>query len=183
MSENCPACNAPIKVGRLLCAKCGYALKPLVTVEDELRALEELGAYTRKVALKKSDDDDERRAAIGSLMASAFVPETLPAIKRAFLETVQNIQPSHLSDDDGNTLLRNRCEILLTKMRMDHASETRAIQELQGALDKRIAEWDADVATERRVLWIIAAPFGVMILLSILFAMYQAMFVPLVFQK
>ena len=183
VSEMCPACNAPIKIGRLLCAKCGYALEPLVTVEDELRALEELGAYTRKVALKKSDDDDERRAAIGSLMASAFVPETLPALKRAFLETVQNIQPSHLSDDDGNTLLRNRCEILLTKIRMDHASETRAIQELQGALDKRIAEWDADVASERRVLWMILGPFGVMIMLAILLAVYQGAIAPLIFQK
>ena len=76
-----------------------------------------------------------------------------------------------VSDDDGNTLLRNRCETLLTKLRMDHASETRAIQELQGALDKRIAEWDADVASERRVLWMILGPFGAILFVSTLIAM------------
>ena len=183
VSETCPACNAPLKIGRLLCPKCGYALEPLVTVEDELRALEELGAYTRKAALQKSDDDDDRRAAIGALMASAFVPETLPALKRAFLETVQNIQPSHLSDDNGNTLLRNRCEILLTKIRMDYPGETRVLQELQAALDKRIAEWDKDIASEKRVLWMILGPFGVMIMLAILLAFYQGAIVPLLFQK
>ena len=183
MSEKCPACNAPLKVGRLLCPKCGYAIQPLVTVEDELRALEELGAFARTLALKNADDDDDRRAVIGALMASAFVPETVPALKRAFLETVQNMQPSHLSDDEGNTLLRNRCEILLTKLRMDHPDESRATQELQAALDKRIAEWDADVASERRVLWMILGPFGVMIMLAILLAIYQGAIVPLLFQK
>ena len=165
MAEQCPACNAPLKLGRLLCPKCGYALEPLVTVEDELRALDELGAFARQLALHHASDDDDRREAIGALMASAFVPENVAAIKRAFLETVQNMQPSHLSDDEGNTLLRNRCEILLTKMRMDHADESRVIAELQAALDKRVAEWDADVASEKRVTWMILGPFvGIFVL-------------------
>ncbi len=94
----------------------------------------------------------------------------MPAIKRAFLETVQNMQPSHLSDDDGNTLLRNRCEILLTKLKMDHPEESRTVRELQAALDKRVAEWDADVASENRVTWMLLVPFvGIPTLMGIVF--------------
>ena len=171
MAQNCQACVAPLKQGRLLCPHCGFAREPLVTVEDELRALDELGAFARQLALEHVDDDDDRRAAIGSLMASAFVPETLIALKRAFLETVQNMQPSHLSDDEGNTLLRNRCEILLTKLRMDHPNESRTIAELQSALDKRVAEWDAGVASERRVLWMVFGPFGLILFVSTLIAL------------
>ena len=119
--------------------------------------------------MKHSDYDDDRREAIGALMARAFVPENVPSIKRAFLETVQNMQPSHLSDDEGNTLLRNRCEILLTKMRMDHADESRVIGELQAILDKRVAEWDAGVASEKRVTWMILGPFlGISVLVSLI---------------
>ena len=171
MTVNCAACRAPLKKGRLLCAHCGYAREPLVTAEAELRALDELGAFARQLALEHADDDDDRRAAIGSLLASAFVPENLTSLKRAFLETVQNMQPSHLSDDEGNTLLRNRCEILLTKIRMDHPHESRTISELQTALDKRVAEWDADVATEKRVLWMVLGPFGLILFVSTLMAM------------
>ena len=171
MDQNCQACGAPLKQGRLLCPHCGFAREPLVTVDDELRALDELGAFARQLALEHADDDDDRRAAIGSLMASAFVPENLAPLKRAFLETVQNMQPSHLSDDEGNTLLRNRCEILLTKIRMDHPGESRTVAELQAALDKRVAEWDADVATEKRVLWMILGPFGAILFVSTLIAM------------
>ena len=95
-------------------------------------------------------------------MSTAFVPETVPAIKRAFLETVQNIQPSHLDDDVGNTLLRNRCDILLTKLRMDHPSETAAIRELQRVLDRRLAEWNADVQSEQTATRWILVVGGVM---------------------
>jgi hypothetical protein len=95
----------------------------------------------------------------------------MTAIKRAFLETVQNMQPSHLSDDEGNTLLRNRCEILLTKMRMDHPDESRVITELQAALDKRVAEWDKGVATEKRVTWMILGPFGAMLMIGIMISL------------
>lgn len=168
MSQKCSACNAPLKPGLLLCSKCGFALAPLVTVEDELRALDELGAFARKLALKHEDDDDDRREAIGSLMASAFVPETLPALKRAFLEAVQNMQPSHLSDDEGNTMLRNRCEVLLTKLRLDHSAESRVIQELQATLDKRVADWDSEVASEKKVLWMIGGPFCALYILAAL---------------
>ena len=168
MKPNCEACGAPLKHGKLLCSHCGFALQPLVSIEDELRALDELGAFSRQLALEHADDDDDRRAAIGALLASAFVPENVPAIKRAFLEAVQNMQPSHLSDDDGNTLLRNRCEILLTKLKMDHPEESRTVRELQAALDKRVAEWDADVATENRVTWMILVPFfGIPLLIGI----------------
>ncbi len=164
MESNCPACDAPLNRGRLLCPHCGYAVRQLATVEDELRALEELGAFARQLALENASDEFDRREAIGALMSSAFVPETVPAIKRAFLETVQNIQPSHLDDDTGNTLLRNRCEILLTKLRMDHPSESGTIRELQRALDARLAEWNADVQTEKRAMWVILGLGGLMFL-------------------
>jgi len=155
----------------------------LVTVEDELRALDELGAFARQLALQHASDDDDRREAIGALMASAFVPENVAAIKRAFLETVQNMQPSHLSDDEGNTLLRNRCEILITKLRMDHPGESRAIQELQAALDKRMAEWDADVASEKRVTWMILGPFVGIFVLGGLFACCGGILMPFMYGK
>jgi hypothetical protein len=62
----------------------------------------------------------------------------------------------------------NRCEILLTKLKMDHSDESRTIRELQGALDKRVAEWDADVASENRVTWMILVPFfGIPLLIGI----------------
>ena len=143
-------------------------MQPLTTVDDELRALDELGAFARQLALKHEDDDDDRREAIGSLMASAFVPETLPALKRAFLETVQNMQPSHQSDDEGNTMLRNRCETLLTKLRLDHPDEPRIIEELQSTLAKRIEEWDAEVASQKKVLWMIGGPFCAFYILAAL---------------
>ena len=161
VESNCPACGAPLIRGRLLCPHCGFAVRALATVEDELRALEELGAFARQLALEHASDDFDRREAIGALMSSAFVPETVPAIKRAFLETAQNMQPSHLDDDSGNTLLRNRCEILLSKLRMDHPEERGAIRELQRVLDKRLQEWDADVQSEKRVTWGILGFFGI----------------------
>jgi hypothetical protein len=121
-----------------------------------MRALEELGAFCRQLAMEHKDDHFDRREAIGALVASSFVPETVPAIKRAFLEAVQNIEPSHLDDDRGNTLLRNRCEVLITKLRMDHSDESGTIRELERALAQRVSEWDESVATENRItLWVL----------------------------
>lgn len=168
--DTCPACSAPLNRGRLLCPHCGYATRTLASVDDELRALEELGSFARQLAIDNADDEFDRREAIGALMSTAFVPETVPAIKRAFLETVQNIQPSHLDDDAGNTLLRNRCDILLTKLRMDHPSETAAIRELQRVLDRRLAEWNADVQSEQKATrWILIAG-GIMAIGGLLLA-------------
>ncbi len=59
---------------------------------------------------------------------------------------------------------------------MDHSEESKVIAELQATLDKRVAEWNAEVASEKRVMWMILGPFVAIFVLGGLIACCGGLF-------
>ncbi|MBJ93215.1 MAG: hypothetical protein CMP23_01930 [Rickettsiales bacterium] len=177
--KKCPGCAAPVDPSSLVCSFCGLPCQDIVSAADELRALQELHQASQEMARggalsglfggigsnMMNNLGMGPQARIARFWQNAFIPRSIDAQCQAVIQMLsmivvpdgmmQAMQDSmNPTTGKAHSIYFDRAEAVLSAMRIHHAGDPKAAQQV-AALEAELIKERGKVRAARRRGWLL----------------------------